>query len=219
MDDALATGWGGNLAGGTHHACRDTGAGFCVFNDLAIAIHNGRSRGHFRRAAVLDVDVHQGDGTALMMAGDPEALTVSIHCAANFPFRKQQSGLDIELPAGTQDAQFLLALDRALERVLEFRPEILLYQSGVDGLAGDSFGRFALTLEGLLERDLRVFSTAKQHGIPIVVTLGGGYSKPIERTADAHAGTFRTIAKVFNSSTSSSRSAVPAHNTSAGLAL
>ena len=219
MDDALAGGWGGNLAGGTHHACRDTGSGFCVFNDLAIVIHAGRKRGLFQRAAVLDLDVHQGDGTAQMMAGDPEALTVSIHCAANFPFRKQQSSIDIELPAGTGDAEFLEALDRALERVLEFRPEILLYQSGVDGLAGDSFGKFSLTMDGLRERDRRVLSTAQQHGIPIVITLGGGYSKPIERTADAHAVTFRTAATVFAETSGSSRSAVPAHNTSARTAF
>ena len=127
VDEALATGWGGNLAGGTHHAFRDTGSGFCILNDLAIAIHAGRRDGKFRRAAVLDVDVHQGDGTALLLAEDPDAFTVSIHCADNFPFRKQQSGLDLELPAGTRDAEFLAALDRALQRVLEFRPEILLY--------------------------------------------------------------------------------------------
>jgi len=219
MDVALATGWGGNLAGGTHHACRDSGSGFCVFNDLAIAIHAGRNRGQFRRAAVLDLDVHQGDGTALLMAGDPDALTVSIHCAANFPFRKQQSSLDIELPAGTQDAEFLSALERALERVLEFGPEILLYQSGVDGLAGDTFGKFALTTEGLRERDKLVFSTARKHAIPVVITLGGGYSKPIERTADAHAGTFRNAAAVYENTASSSRSAVPPHNTAAPIAF
>ena len=219
MDDALATGWGGNLAGGTHHACRDTGSGFCVFNDLAIAIHTGRQRGQFRRAAVLDLDVHQGDGTALMMAGDADAFTVSIHCAANFPFRKQQSSLDIELPAGTENAEFLDALDRALNRVLEFQPEILLYQSGVDGLSGDAFGKFALTLDGLRERDRRVLTAAQQHGIPVVITLGGGYSKPIERTADAHAGTFRTASKVYENRSSSSRSAVPPHNTAAPIAF
>jgi acetoin utilization deacetylase AcuC-like enzyme len=217
MDDALATGWGGNLAGGTHHAFRDSGAGFCVFNDLVIAIGAGRKRGQFQRAAVLDLDVHQGDGTALLLAGDPDAFTVSIHCAANFPFRKQQSSLDLELPGGTHDAEFLATLDTALDRVLQFRPEILFYQSGVDGLASDTFGRFALTLDGLRERDRRVFTVAQQHRIPVVVTLGGGYSKPSELTAEAHAGTFRAAAEMFDGNGSSSRYASAAHNASSGV--
>jgi acetoin utilization deacetylase AcuC-like enzyme len=215
VDEALSTGWGGNLAGGTHHAFRDSGAGFCVFNDLVIAIRAGRQRGKYRRAAVLDLDVHQGDGTALLLAEDPDALTVSIHCAANFPFRKQQSSVDLELPAGTTDDMFLATLDGAIERVLEFRSEILLYQSGVDGLASDAFGKFALTADGLRERDRRVFSAAQQHGIPLVVTLGGGYSKPVELTAEAHAVTFRTAAEVFDHARSSSRSAAHPHNTAA----
>jgi acetoin utilization deacetylase AcuC-like enzyme len=216
-NEAMATGWGGNLAGGTHHAFRDSGAGFCVFNDLVIAIHAGRKRGQFQRAAVLDLDVHQGDGTALLLAGDPDAFTVSIHCAANFPFRKQQSSLDLELPAGTQDAEFLATLEAALDRALQFRPEILFYQSGVDGLASDSFGRFALTLDGLRERDRRVFNAARQHGIPLVVTLGGGYSKPIELTADAHAGTFRAAAEIFDRLAGSSRYAPSVHNAATGI--
>jgi acetoin utilization deacetylase AcuC-like enzyme len=216
-NEALATGWGGNLAGGTHHAFRDSGAGFCVFNDLVIAIHAGRKRRQFQRAAVLDLDVHQGDGTALLLAGDADAFTVSIHCSANFPFRKQQSSFDLELPAGTPDAEFLAALDTALDRVLQFCPEILFYQAGVDGLASDTFGRFALTLEGLRERDRRVFTAVQQHGIPLVVTLGGGYSKPIELTAKAHAGTFRAAAEVFDHVTSSSRYASPAHNAASGI--
>ena len=215
VDEALTTGWGGNLAGGTHHALRDSGAGFCIFNDLVIAIRAGRARGLFRRAAVLDCDVHQGDGTAQLLAGDSDAYTVSIHCAANFPFRKQASSLDLELPAGTTDAEFLAALDAALGQVLQFRPEILLYQSGVDGLATDTFGKFALTPDGLRERDRRVCVAAGEHRIPLVVTLGGGYSKPVELTAEAHAVTFRTAAGVFDKVGSSFRSATIPRNTAA----
>ena len=192
MDVALATGWGGNLAGGTHHACRDSGSGFCVFNDLAIAIHAGRNRGQFRRAAVLDLDVHQGDGTALLMAGDPDALTVSIHCAANFPFRKQQSAIDIALPDGTADAAYLERLEATLPAVAAFGPEIVFYQSGVDGLAGDRFGRLALTHSGLVERDRMVLGLVRKYSVPVVITLGGGYSDPVERTVTAHFQTFRT---------------------------
>jgi len=219
VDEALSTGWGGNLAGGTHHAFREGGAGFCVFNDLAIAIASGRARGQFLRAAVLDTDVHQGDGTALMLASDPEAFTVSIHCAANFPFRKQQSSLDIELPPGTNDAEFLAALDSAIDRVQQFRPEILFYQSGVDGLATDTFGKFALSPPGLAERDARVFSAAREHGIPLVITLGGGYSNPIDLTAEAHAVTFRTASELLDRPGSSSRSISIPRNTAPGAAF
>ncbi|HUA57411.1 MAG TPA: histone deacetylase [Verrucomicrobiae bacterium] len=191
-EDALATGFGGNLAGGTHHAFRDAGAGFCVFNDLAIAI---RAMG--RRAAVLDLDVHQGDGTAAIFAGDDSVFTVSIHGAQNFPFRKQLSRLDVALPDGTADDEYLDHLRAALPQVAGFRPDVLLYQSGVDALAGDRLGRLALTHAGLAERDRIVFQFARHAGLPIVVTLGGGYANPISRTAEAHANTFRAAAAIL----------------------
>jgi acetoin utilization deacetylase AcuC-like enzyme len=195
--DALATGWGGNLAGGTHHACRNEGSGFCVFNDMAIAINWLRSQGRIRRAAVIDLDVHQGDGTAQIFAQDADVLTVSVHCRNNFPFRKQQSKLDVDLPDNTGDEQYLAALNQVLPRVLAFRPEIILYQSGVDGLASDSLGRLALTHAGLRERDRLVMSSAKTAGIPLAIVLGGGYSLPVELTAEAHANTFRTASHIF----------------------
>ena len=194
---ALETGWGGNLAGGTHHAFRAEGSGFCVFNDMAVAIEWLRSKGRIERAAVIDLDVHQGDGTARMFEGDPAVLTLSIHSRNNFPFRKQRSKVDIELEDRTRDDEYLRALDVALPQVWAFEPEIVFYQSGVDGLESDALGRLALTEAGLQERDRRVMSAAAAHQAPLVVTLGGGYSTPIERTAEAHANTFRTAMQEF----------------------
>ena len=190
--DALATGFGGNLAGGTHHAFREQGAGFCVFNDLAIAIRVSK-----RRAAIIDLDVHQGDGTAEIFTGDESVLTISIHGAHNFPFQKRQSRIDIALPDGTGDDRYLTELRKTLPTAAEFCPEILFYQSGVDALAGDRLGRLALSGEGLAARDELVFEFSRSHGFPVVVTMGGGYSEPISRTAEAHAVTFRTAARVL----------------------
>jgi acetoin utilization deacetylase AcuC-like enzyme len=195
--DAIETGWGGNLAGGTHHACRDEGSGFCVFNDMAIAINWLRSLGRIRRAAVIDLDVHQGDGTAQIFAEDDDVLTVSIHCRNNFPFRKRQSKFDVDLPDGTTDDEYLSALKHVLPQVYAFRPEIIFYQSGVDGLATDSLGRLALTHDGLRERDRLLISAAKAAGIPLAIVLGGGYSLPVDLTVEAHANTFRTACEVL----------------------
>src|SRR6185503_10954569 len=142
-DDALRTGLGGNLAGGTHHAFRDQGAGFCVFNDIAVAILTLRRSARVQRAAVIDLDVHQGDGTAAIFRDDPDVLTLSVHGRNNFPFRKQQSRIDVDLPDGVCDAEYLAAVERVLPRVFEFAPEIVFYQSGVDAMAGDRLGRLA----------------------------------------------------------------------------
>jgi len=195
--DALSTGFGGTLAGGTHHAFRGEGSGFCVFNDVAIAIYWLRSRGDVRRAAVVDLDVHQGDGTAHFFEHDPEVLTLSLHGARNFPFRKQRSKIDVELEDKTGDAEYLRALDETLPRVWEFQPQIVFYLSGVDALVSDVLGRLSLTPEGLKARDRRVIGGVRERGIPLVITLGGGYSNPIELTAEAHANTFRTAAEIF----------------------
>lgn len=191
--DAIATGFGGTLAGGTHHAFRAEGSGFCVFNDVAIAI---RSHG-FRRAAVIDLDVHQGDGTAHIFEDDPSVLTISLHGANNFPFRKQRSKIDMELADQTGDEEYLRALDSVLPRVMEFEPDMVFYLSGVDALASDVLGRLALTPEGLEERDRRVIGECHRRGLPLVITLGGGYSKPIELTAKAHATTFRVAGEIY----------------------
>ena len=198
--DALRCGWGGNLAGGTHHAFRDAGAGFCVFNDIAIAVITFRAAGRFERAAILDLDVHQGDGTAAIFRDDPATFTVSLHGRNNFPFRKQRSSIDIDLADGTGDVEFLAALESVLPAIRTFRPEILFYQSGVDALAGDRLGRLALTHAGLNLRDRMVFQFCDDLNLPVVVTLGGGYCAEIRRTAEAHANTFLTAQEIFSAS-------------------
>lgn len=195
--EALSRGWGGTLAGGTHHAFRAEGSGFCVFNDIGVAIAWLRGEREIRRAAVVDLDVHQGDGTAEIFREDADVLTLSVHCKNNFPLRKQQSRIDVELDAGTGDEAYLARLAETLPRVLEFQPEIIFYQSGVDGLAEDRLGKLALTLSGLQARDREVMKVAKASGVPLVITLGGGYAQPIELTALAHANTFRTAREIL----------------------
>jgi acetoin utilization deacetylase AcuC-like enzyme len=194
---ALETGFGGTLAGGTHHAFRERGSGFCVFNDLAIAIAWAREEARVERAAVVDLDVHQGDGTAAIFSGDPGVFTLSLHGANNFPFRKQASSLDIELPDGTFDEAYLTALEPALDRVWRFSPELLIYQAGVDGLESDRLGRLSLTLNGLLQRDVLVIGETHSRGIPLVITLGGGYSDPLEQAVRASAQTYLTAAAIY----------------------
>jgi acetoin utilization deacetylase AcuC-like enzyme len=195
--DALEFGWGGGLAGGTHHAFRDEGSGFCVFNDIAVAIEALRSEHRIRRAAILDLDVHQGDGTAKIFERDPDVLTISVHGRNNFPFRKQTGGVDIALPDGTGDDEFLRVVEDVTATAFAFRPDIVFFQSGVDGLASDVLGRLELTHAGLRARDHIVFSACKEANVPCVITLGGGYADPIELTVAAHANTFRLAYEVF----------------------
>jgi acetoin utilization deacetylase AcuC-like enzyme len=196
---ALADGVSGQLAGGTHHAFRHEGSGFCVFNDLAVAIYTLRREGLIRRAAVLDLDVHQGDGTASIFTSDPDTLTVSLHGLNNFPFRKQTSGIDVGLPDGTGDNQYLDALGGVLPALWDFGADLILYQSGVDALAEDRLGRLAMTHDGLLQRDRLVFEEAHRRRIPVAITLGGGYAEPLEATVEAHANTFFAAAAVWDS--------------------
>lgn len=196
-DEALSAGFGGNLAGGTHHAFRGEGSGFCVFNDMAVAVLHLRADGRAGRAAVIDLDVHQGDGTARIFRDDDAVLTVSLHGRNNFPFRKERSRIDVDLPDGTGDEEYMAALGTVLPKVFAFGPEVVFYQSGVDALAGDRLGRLALTHEGLRARDRLVFEACRAAGVPVVATLGGGYAEPIDLTAEAHANTFRTAAAVF----------------------
>ena len=191
---ALAYGFGGTLAGGTHHAFRGEGAGFCVFNDIAVAIAWAKERRGLRTFAVIDLDVHQGDGTASIFQADPFVFTLSIHGARNFPFRKQKSVLDIELADGAGDDEYLARLRGALPHVWSFEPELVFFQAGVDALATDRLGRLALTPEGLACRDRIVISQTRQRQTPLVITIGGGYSDPIEKTVAAHAQTFRIAA-------------------------
>ena len=198
VHQALSFGISGSLAGGTHHAFRGEGSGFCVFNDLAIAIEHLRAHTQVRRVAVVDLDVHQGDGTASIFSGDDQVFTLSVHGRKNFPFRKQQSKLDVELEDGTQDDEYLSKVEQSLAKVWLFEPQLVLYQSGVDGLKDDRLGRLALTTEGLRQRDELVIHGARSRGVALAITLGGGYSDPIESTVRAHSNTFRVASLICN---------------------
>jgi len=195
---ALRDGVAGNLAGGTHHAHADRGTGFCVFNDIAVAARMLQREGLIERAAVVDLDVHQGDGTAAIFAGDDSVFTFSMHGAKNFPFRKQRSSLDVELADGCGDSEYIAALEEHLETVLDrARPDVLFFQAGVDPLEHDLLGRLKLTRTGLRLRDRIVASASRDRGIPLVLTLGGGYARPIALSVDAHVGTWREARGVF----------------------
>jgi len=185
---ALETGLGANLAGGTHHAFADHGEGFCVLNDVAVAIRTLQREGRATRALVVDLDVHQGNGTAAIFEGDASVFTFSIHGAGNYPAIKMRSSCDVGLPDGTGDSDYLAALERHLPPIIErFRADIVFYLAGVDVAAGDRYGRFALTDDGLRERDRRVLAAAHGAGMPLVITLAGGYAETPERTAALHA--------------------------------
>ena len=194
---ALATGGSGQLSGGTHHARSARGSGFCVFNDLAVAALALIAGGEVARVAIVDLDVHQGDGTADILAANPAVLTVSVHGANNFPLDKVPSDLDVGLPDGTEDAAYLAALGPVLEAVEAFRPELVLYLAGADPLKGDRYGRLALTHRGLAERDRRVLDLCHRRGWPVSIATGGGYAEPISRSVTAYANTFRVAADVF----------------------
>jgi acetoin utilization deacetylase AcuC-like enzyme len=194
---AFAYGAAGHMAGGTHHAFRDRGEGFCVFNDLAVAAAVARRDHGVERVAVIDLDVHQGNGTAALFAGDAGVFTLSLHGGKNYPFRKETSSLDVELADGCEDGAYLRALDEALEAVPAHRPELILYQAGVDGLGGDRLGRLSLTHDGLRRRDARVFALARKLGVPLVVTLGGGYGRDMDATVVAHANVYRGLVAWF----------------------
>lgn len=196
-EDALRDRWSGNLAGGTHHAFRAEGSGFCILNDIAIAILYLRHHRGVARAAVIDLDVHQGDGTAAIFEHDPHVLTLSFHGRHNFPFRKQRSKIDVELENGMGDSEYLALLEQWLPRVFEFEPEVIYYQSGVDALASDRLGKLGLTQQGIAARNEMVIRACAKYGAPFIVTMGGGYSEPVELTALAHANVYRTAANIF----------------------
>jgi acetoin utilization deacetylase AcuC-like enzyme len=195
---ALSEGVGVNLGGGTHHAFADHGEGFCVLNDIAVAIELLRAEGLIRRAAVVDCDVHQGNGTAAIFARDAEVFTLSLHGEKNYPLVKQQSTIDVALADGTEDEEYLSMLEPHLSNVLDrFRPDILFYQSGVDPYRDDRLGRLSLTLEGLKERDLMVLDGCRARLVPCAITLGGGYARDISDTVEAHSNTVRAARAVF----------------------
>ena len=194
---AAQHGAAGHLAGGTHHAFRDRGEGFCVFNDIAVGVMVARRDHGLARAAIVDLDVHQGNGSASIFASDPAVFTLSLHGAKNYPFKKEASSLDVALPDGCEDEAYLAALAPALEELEQHRPDVLFYQSGVDALRGDRLGRMALTHEGLAARDAMVFALARRLGVPLVVTLGGGYGRDIETSVRGHVGVFRGLVQAF----------------------
>ncbi|UZK66872.1 histone deacetylase family protein [Sphingomonas sp. M1-B02] len=173
---AIDQGFAANSAGGSHHALGDTGAGFCVFNDLAIAAIRLVEEGTVERVLIVDCDVHQGDGTAALTAGRTDVATYSIHAEKNFPARKARSTLDVGLPDGTGDVEYLAALQETLIPLLDgFGPDLILYQAGVDPLAGDRLGRLGLSYDGLIARDRWIAATMRARGLPLASALGGGY--------------------------------------------
>jgi acetoin utilization deacetylase AcuC-like enzyme len=196
--DALADGAGINLAGGTHHAFPGHGEGFCVFNDVAVAVRTLQREGQLRRAAIVDLDVHQGNGTARIFGEDPDVFTFSMHGAKNFPFRKERSRLDVELPDRMEDRPYLALLDEHLGPVLDAaRPEVVFYLAGADPFAGDRFGRLGLTVEGLRARDARVFDACRRRGLPVVLTLAGGYAPALDDIVTIHANTVRELQRHY----------------------
>ncbi|MGD9510742.1 MAG: histone deacetylase [Geminicoccaceae bacterium] len=192
---ALEHGVACNTAGGSHHAFAGFGSGFCVFNDVAVASRLLLAEGAVRRILVIDLDVHQGDGTAAMLADEPRAFTLSVHCRTNFPARKQQSDLDVALDAEVGDAAYLELLDRLLPALLDrVRPELVFYNAGVDPHHDDRLGRMALTDAGLAERERLVLGAVRSRGLPLACVVGGGYAEDLDLLARRHALLHEAIA-------------------------
>lgn len=192
---ALQEGIAASLAGGTHHAGWKHGEGFCVFNDSALALRTLQSEGRVQRAVILDCDVHQGNGTAEIFDGDDTVFTFSIHGAKNFPLRKHPSTLDIGLPDGTTDAAYLAALEHGVRIALErAQPDFVLYIAGADPFHDDRLGRLALTKQGLAERDRLILDACRRAGLPVALTMAGGYARNIADTVDIQAQTIRLAA-------------------------
>lgn len=194
---ALGNGIASNLAGGTHHAYPDRGEGFCVLNDVAVAIRVLQREKLAEKFLIVDCDVHQGNGTAFIFRDDPSVFTFSMHGAKNYPLHKEKSTLDIELPDKTGDTEFLETLEQALPRVILHQPDIIFYLGGADPFEKDKLGRLSLSKEGLLKRDEMVLQFAKEHQTPIVTTMSGGYAVSLNDTVDIHANTIRAVKKVF----------------------
>lgn len=204
---AMAQGVAAQLAGGTHHAAADRGAGYCVFNDVAVAARLMQAEWHrhhhtLLQVAVVDLDVHQGDGTAAIFRDDPTVFTLSLHGERNFPFRKVDGDLDVGLPDQCGDDGYLAALDAALQQLwLRTQPGLVFYVAGADPYRGDRLGRLALSQEGLLERDRRVFAACRSRGIPVTMTMGGGYGRVLDETVAVQLNSFRAAFEAWCAST------------------
>lgn len=197
-ESSLETGFAAQLAGGTHHAFADHGEGFCVFNDFAVAALKLLSLKKVKRILILDLDVHQGNGTSAILGNRNDVFIVSLHGERNYPFRKVPSHLDVPLPAGIQDPEYLMALNMTLDQISKESYDMIFYQAGVDVLEHDKLGTFKLTFEGIRKRDRLVFELARQKSVPLALAIGGGYSSPIEHTVSAHVGTFLEARKIFS---------------------
>lgn len=188
---ALEDGISANLAGGTHHAFAHRGEGFCVFNDVAVAARALQAEGRASRMAVLDLDVHQGNGTAAIFRGDDSVFTFSVHGANNYPFHKEDGDLDMELPDGSGDDVFLSAVERGVKVALAEGADLAFYLAGADPFEGDRLGRLAVSKTGMAERDALVLDLCRDAGVPVAVVMSGGYARNVEDTVDIHHATIR----------------------------
>ncbi|HKR02086.1 MAG TPA: histone deacetylase [Pyrinomonadaceae bacterium] len=196
---ALSEGVGSNLAGGTHHAFPDRGEGFCVLNDVAIAIRALQRNGLIRRAAIVDCDVHQGNGTAAIFKNDETVFTFSMHGAKNYPLFKERSTLDVELPDGTGDEAYLETLASHLPKIFAHEPDIVFYLGGADPFKGDKLGRLSLTIEGLRARDELVLAECRTHEVGVATVMSGGYAAEMTDTVEIHCNTIRAVRGIFDS--------------------
>lgn len=187
-----------NIAGGTHHAYTDRGEGFCLLNDNAIAARWLLDRALAKKVLIIDLDVHQGNGTAEIFRENPDVFTFSMHGEHNYPLHKERSDLDVGLPDGIADRAYLYLLEQSLDGILrQFVPDVIFYQCGVDIIASDKLGRLGVSLQGCRRRDEIVFETVRQLNVPVICSMGGGYSKEIRHIVDAHANTFRAAQKIL----------------------
>ena len=195
---SLKNGISMNIAGGTHHAFYDRGEAFCMLNDQAIAANYIIQEGLFKKILIIDLDVHQGNGTASLFNSNPNVYTLSFHGKKNYPFRKEKSDLDIEFDDNTNDNEYLKVLKETIPKVIDqFEPEFIFYLSGVDVLENDKLGRLSLTLNGCKERDKFILQTCKDNSIPLQVSMGGGYSIVLKNIIEAHSNTFRLAQEIF----------------------
>ena len=197
-DYALEYGIAMNIAGGTHHAFTNRGEGFCLLNDMAIAAYHLLYTGRAHKILIIDLDVHQGNGTAEIFGNEPRVFTFSMHGEHNYPLVKETSDRDVGLPDGADDRFYLATLDRELNTILDrFEPDFIFYQSGVDILDTDALGRLGVSREGCRQRDRMVLESARRNRVPVVVSMGGGYSKNFRDIIEAHANTYRTAQALF----------------------